>query len=174
MPSYDRRRSIVNGPTNFGVDCSYGFPQPDAMLDTDELLARLKAKGVRNIEIARVLNLPDSRVPEIRDRRRALKLDEGAKLARAFGLESDQVAAALPASVVRLALRHIARKLDAPLNDETLEDLAADLRAFSAFVSDPKVRRSVEAADAFFQALALRHPEPEEAARQETDLPQPR
>jgi hypothetical protein len=144
------------------------------MLDTDELLAKLKAKGVRNIEIARVLQLPDSRIPEIRNKRRALKLDEGAKLARAFGLEQDPVAQALPPSVMRLALRHIARKLAAPLSDPLLEDLTEDLRAFFEFVSDPKVRRSVEASEAFFQALALRRPEPAKEARQQTDPPRSR
>src|SRR5213596_2430200 len=89
MPSpYDKCRVTVNSPTNYVV-AALGFcRQPNLVIDTDALLSQLKARGIRNVDIARVLGLPDSRVPEIRDKRRALKLDEGAKLVQAFGLES--------------------------------------------------------------------------------------
>ena len=141
------------------------------MFDTDELLARLKAKGVKNVEIARALDLPDSRVPEIKDKRRTLKLDEAVKLVRAFGLEQDQAALPLPPQVIRLLVRYVAMQIGAPLeqDDPRLEELTADLRAFSAFVADPKVRRSIEAAEGFFEAMRLRRPIAEPEARQGTD-----
>lgn len=138
-------------------------------MDTDQLLARLKEKGVRNVEIARAIGLPDSRIPEIRDKRRAIKLDEAAKLVRAFELEQAQVAAPLPASVLRLIVRHIARKIGAQPQDRTVDDLAEDLRAFSVFVADPKVRGSIAAAETFFQALQLRNPDSLEATPPEND-----
>lgn len=141
------------------------------MFDTDELLARLEQMGVRNVDIARALGLPDSRVPEIKRKDRALKLDEAVKLVRAFGLEQDQAALALPVSVLRLLVRYIARELDVPLEgkEDHLEDLVADLRAFSAFVADPKVRSSVEAAEGFFQAMRLRRPRAASATRKGSD-----
>lgn len=144
--------------TKWVVEPSYDLRQPAAMFDTEELLARLRQKGVKNIEIARALGLPDSRVPEIKRKDRALKLDEAVKLVRTFGLEQDQAAVPLPAPVVRLLVRYIAAELSAPLegNDPRLEELTEDVRAFAEFVADPKVRRSIEAAEGFFRAMTLR------------------
>lgn len=132
--------------------------QSRGMFDTEELLARLRQKGVKNIEIARALGLPDSRVPEIKRKDRALKLDEAVKLVRTFGLEQDQAAIPLPAPVVRLLVRYIASELSSPLvdTDPRLEELTEDVRAFAEFVADPKVRRSIEAAEGFFRAMRLR------------------
>jgi len=53
--------------------------------------------------------------------------------------------------------------------EPALQELAEDLRAFSVFAANPKVRQSVEAAEGFFQALQLRRPEAEEEARQGSD-----
>jgi hypothetical protein len=139
------------------------------VLDSKELLARLEAKKIRNVDIARVLGLPDSRVPEIRRGDRALKLDEGVKLVRAFGLEPFQAEGPLPQSVLRLIVRWVAARVPAQPNDEQVEAAAKALRAFSAFAADPKVRQSVEAAEGFFRALSLQLPELEEEAPSETD-----
>jgi hypothetical protein len=152
-----------------GVAPRYDYAQTLGVLDTDELLHRLEARGIRNVDIARVLGLPDSRIPEIRDKRRAIKLDEGAKLTRAFALEPAHKADPLPASVVRLLVRYMAAELHAETSEEHLADLAEDVRAFAEFVADPKVRSSVEAAEAFFQAMRLRRPKSEAKGRSETD-----
>lgn len=145
-------------PTKWVVALSYALRQSGAVLDTEELLTKLKEKRVRNVEIARVLGLPDSRIPEIFRKERALKLDEGAKLVRAFGLEPSPEAMPLPAPILRLAVRYLASELghSAEENDRQLEELLADIQAFSEFVSDPKVRRSIDAAEGFFQAMRLR------------------
>jgi hypothetical protein len=139
------------------------------MLDTDQLLARLDEKKIRNVDIARALGLPDSRVPEIKRKDRKLTLDEGAKLVRAFELEPCRLAPPLPPSIVRLLVRHIALELEAPASEDRIEEIAGAVRAFSEFVSDPKHRSSVEAAEAFFQAMRLMRRLPEEEARQESD-----
>jgi len=145
-------------PTKWVVALSYALRQSAGVLDTDELLDRLKEKGVRNVDIARVLGLPDSRIPGIRRKDRKLTLDEGAKLARAFGLEPSPEAMPLPAPILRLAVRYMAAELghSPEEDDRQLEELIADIQAFSEFVSDPKVRRSVQAAEGFFQAMRLR------------------
>jgi hypothetical protein len=129
------------------------------VLDTDELLARLEARGVRNVEIARALNLPDSRAPEIKRKKRKLTLDEGATLVRAFELEPEKQTPPLPTPIVRLLLRHVASRMGAALTEEQVADLTEDLRVFAAFVANPKVRESIEAAEGFFEALRLRRPE---------------
>lgn len=139
------------------------------MLDTDQLLAMIEERGIRNVDIARALGLPDSRVPEIKQKKRALKLDEGVKLARAFGLEPNRPVAPLPPAVSRLVVRYIAQELGMSPDDRHLEELSADLRAFSEFVADPKVRRSLDAAESFFQAMRLRRPAAEREAERESD-----
>ena len=157
--------------TNYVVDGPYDWRHPSRMLGTDELLERLKHKGVRNVEIARVLDLPDSRIPEIRDRRRALKLDEAVKLVRAFELEQDGAPVQpVPQAILRLLVQYIALRLGTPearLRSH-LDELTEDMRAFSEFASDPKVRRSIEAAEGFFRAMLLRRPGAESEVEQES------
>jgi cytochrome P450 len=140
------------------------------MLDTDELLARLEERGIRNVDIARTLGLPDSRVPEIKRKERALKLDEGAKLVRAFGLEQEPRATPIPPQMIQLSVRYVAAMLGVPRErlEAQMGELTATLRAFSEFVSDPKVRRSIESAEGFFQAMLLR-PRAESEAPPGTD-----
>lgn len=160
---------MSNRATGCVVDAHKFVGQRRRVLDTDELLARLKAKGIKNIEIAKALDLPDSRVPEIRRKERSLKLDEAVKLVRAFGLEREFQADPLPAPIVRLVVRYVALELGVEPTNQQLEDLTLDVQAFGAFVGDPKVRSSVEAAEAFFRALQLRRPEPGGEARQRSD-----
>lgn len=173
-------RTDVNGFTIRGVDASYASRQLLLMMDKKQLLDTLKAKGARNVDIARVLGLPDSRIPEIYrsvsdetiapgQKTRDLSYDEGVKLIREFELEIDRPVAPLPASVYRLAVRHIAGAAGLSLADKRLAELAEDLRAFSSFVADPKVRQSIDAAEGFFRALQTRRPAPAEGAPSESD-----
>lgn len=170
-PTYGNRRHLVKGATERVVARPYVLRHSNRMLDTDELLARLDQKKIRNIDIARALGLPDSRVPEIRRKERALKLDEGAKLVRAFGLEPALTGVPLPPPILRLAIQYVALELGVPLeaNQSQLEELTEDLRAFSEFAVDPNVRRSVDAAEGFFQAMRRRRPVPSEEAQPGTD-----
>lgn len=140
-------------------------------MDTDELLARLQAKGVRNVDMARALDLPESRIPEIKKKTRSLKLDEAAKLVRAFGLEQAGEAIPLHPAVLRLVVLYVATSLGAPVDgrEHQIAELSEDLRAFSEYVSDPRVRQSIEAAEGFFQAMRLRRPGAESAGQPEND-----
>jgi sugar phosphate isomerase/epimerase len=169
--TYDERRPDVNSLTICVVDALLNMRQPRRVLDTDELLARLASRGVRNVEIARVLDLPDSRVPEIKDKRRALKLEEAVKLTRAFGLEQDSPAGSLPPGMLRLVVLHVAQALGVPpeRTQAKAADLAEDLRAFAEFVADPKVRQSLDAAEGFFRAMAIRPRRAESEAPPESD-----
>lgn len=121
------------------------------MLDTRGLLARLEEVGARNVDMARVLGLPDSRIAEIRKGRRAVKLDEAAKLVAHYGLEARLNPLSKP--VARLVVLHLARSLGADIDDSRADDLAEDLKALSAFATDPRVRESVESVESFLQGL---------------------
>jgi hypothetical protein len=139
-----------------------GFRHLRVVLTTKELLARLRDRSVKNADIARALSVTPSRVTEMYDGTRALKLDEAVKLVEAFGLEQEPSPreAPIPAQVSQLIVQHIARELGRPLNEDApqLQELAEDLRAFSEFVTDPAVRESIDLATAFFQAMRLRRP----------------
>lgn len=152
-----------------GVAPRYDSGHVTLVMDTAELLRRIDAKGIKPADMARAMNLPASRISEIRKGTRAVKLDEAARLVAAFGLEQSHAATPLPASVLRLAVRHVALKLQVQAQEAQIAELAEDLRAFSEYAANPKVRQSIEAAEGFFQALQLRRSAPEEEARQETD-----
>lgn len=153
-PSYASRRHCQEPATIYGVESYVANRHSVDVLDTRELLARLEAVKARNVDMARVLNLPDSRIAEIRKGRRALKLDEAAKLVSHYNLEERPVS---PVSrpVARLVVLHLARSLGADISDSQVGELAEDLRAFSAFASDPRVRESVESAESFLQGLQV-------------------
>ena len=166
---YIYRRDYASGITNSVVAGRYDSVQSSGMIDTEELLRRLDDRNIKNVQIARALGLPDSRIPEIRSRKRAIKLDEAAKLVRAFELEEAREVPPVPLPIMRLAVRYVALQLRANPPEETIEECAKVLRAFSAFLSDRRVRQSVDAAEGFFRALSLRLPESDEEARQQTD-----
>lgn len=151
---YAHRRAVSIEPTISGVENYALIGDVGGVLDTEQLLNRLKEVGARNVDMARVLGLPDSRIAEIKGKRRALKLDEAAKLVRHYKL--DEPANPLTTPVARLIVQHLARSLGNDVADSELEELAEDLRAFSAFASDPRVRSSSEAAETFFRSLEIR------------------
>jgi hypothetical protein len=134
--------------------------QPSEVLNREQLLARLREKvatgEVRNVDIARALDLPDSRIPALLRGERRLFYDEAVRLVEAFALQP--VLPPVPDAVWRLVGRHIASRLGLPVevDDPQMVELLADLQAFSRFVSDPQVRESIEAAQTFFRAMQLR------------------
>lgn len=179
-PSYDNRRSGSSAFTNCVVAGSYELSHLAAVLDKQELLAALAQKGVKNAQIEKVLDLPSSRVTEIRwatpgreppagRKPRELTYDEGVKLTRAFGLEPDRPVDPLPPAVTRLVVRYIAQELGAVPEDRRVRDLSEDLRAFSEYVADPRVRHNLAAAEEFFRVMHLRRPKTAGEAEQQSD-----
>jgi hypothetical protein len=156
---------------NCVMDARDAFVQPARVLDSRQLLARLAERGVKNADIARTLKIDPARVTEMRKGQRRLLLDEAVRLVQTFGLESDQVAPIHPA-IPQLIARHIVRTLGLELEpqDPRLQELVADLSAFSRFVRDPQVRESLEAAEAFFRAMDLRRGAGEAEGQPQTSL----
>lgn len=162
---YDKRSKASSTLTKYGLDRSYNTIHVGGVLTKGELFAALEAKGVTNVQMQNALELPSSRVSELRRgfpgsdtdlKPRELTYDEGVKLIQAFLPELDQQAPPLPVPILRLVVLHIARRLGCPVREEQVSDLAEDLRAFAEYASDPKVRGLPEAADGFFRALSLR------------------
>lgn len=130
------------------------------VITREQLLARLnelvKAGEIRNVDIARVLELPDSRIPALLRGERRIYFDEATRLVSSFGLERGRKR--LESSVMRLAVRHVSSALKAEPDEARVADLAEDLRAFFEYVADPKVQDNLTAVEAFFQAMRLRRP----------------
>jgi hypothetical protein len=135
------------------------------VLTTVELLEQLNEKGVKNADIARALDVAPSRVTELKKGERALKLDEAAKLVEQFSLElppGSQRVSPLPAPISRLIVRYIAAELACPVEEPRLLEIAEDVRAFAEYVTDPKVRGSIDLQAAFFDVMRLRRTPSEE------------
>jgi hypothetical protein len=165
--------------TNCVVAAEIYYGHLSGVLNKIELLAALKAKGVKNSSIGTVLDLPSSRVSEIfralpgkEGKPRELTYDEGVKLARVFELDGGQAAPPqpqeLPPEVLRLVARYVADSLGSAPSEDLLEDLSADLRAFAAFAADPSVRKTIDMAEGFFRGMRLRRPEDQEATPPES------
>ena len=123
------------------------------MQTTPELLARLRERGIRNLDMARALALPDSRIPELYSGRRSLKHDEAVKLVAAFGLEDPPMM--VSDTDLTALIKHVAEVLGRPIGDgdERLEGLKGDFQAFAEFQDDPAMR-SLGASAAFFRCLS--------------------
>lgn len=125
------------------------------MLGASELLSILDQRGVSRADIGRVLKLPSSRVSEMYSGRRRLQLDEAKKLVEHFGVEESVNPLTTP--IARLLVLHAAEALSLSIepDDQRVEAIARDFRAFSQFAADPRVRESVETAQGFLQGLRL-------------------
>jgi len=129
------------------------------MLGTQELLERLDARKIVRAEIARVINVAPARVTEMFKGARAIKLDEAKCLVEHYGLDDNDPITALSEPVSRLLVLHVARALKAQIapEDQRVEVLAQDLRAFSRFASDRQDELSPDMATGFLRG---RQPEP--------------
>lgn len=152
---YDKRSMRASDITMFGVSFDAPHAENRRMLSADELLAALRERGVKNAEIAELLDLPSSRVSELFSGKRRLQLDEAKKLVERYQLEDRVNPLSLP--IARLLVLYGADALDVDIapDDPRVEELARDFRAFSMFANDPRVRESEEVVQAFFQGLRL-------------------
>jgi hypothetical protein len=168
--TYTEKRKVCNRDIQISViSPPEAFSQSVCVIDTKELLARLRTKGVINADIARALSIKPSAVTELfKEGGRKLKLDEAVTLVETFELERapSPPGPPLPAPVSQLIVQHIALELGRPLPQDApqLQELAEDLRAFSEYVTDPKRRESLDLAEMFFEAMRIRRPASVEAS----------
>ena len=167
---YANRREMQALFTLTGVDNLCAARNAALMMTGDQILARLKDAGIRKRDIAQTLRIPDSRVAEMYGGRRQMKLDEAVRLVEAFKLdETPQGITPLTTPIARLLVQHVALAVGAQLDPESpvVSALAADLRAFSEFAADRRVRDSIQAADGFLHGIRLRRIGAEASQRSE-------
>jgi transcriptional regulator with XRE-family HTH domain len=167
MPSFygNRKPTSISFPL-FGIARQLNYRHLPDMIGSGELLARLKEAGARPTEIAKAMGVAPSRVTELYNGTRQLKLDEAVKLVDAFKLD-ESPARLNPVStpIARLIVLHLAHSLGSEVGDSEVTELAEDLRAFSAFATNPRMRESLDAVEAFFESLRLRRQAALEDAR---------
>lgn len=112
---YDKRSSIASYATIFGADIFDRRRHGPYVLSSTELLSKLKsardAAVLTNADVQSLLKLPSSRVAEIFEGKRAIKIDEMKALVERYGWEVGQPA--MPART--------------PISDDTVEIVALDL-----------------------------------------------
>ncbi len=135
------------------------------MLGTSELLARLKADGVRHVDMARALRLPTSRIAEMYSGKRGVRLDEAKTLVEAFNLDETNNAPPINAQMAQLLILHVASMLGVALlpSDPRVQELAEDFQAFSKFARDHLPAQSPDATSGFLYGRRLARPAPPEA-----------
>jgi len=112
---YDKRSSNATHATIFGADIFGCQRHGPYVLSSTELLSKLKSARdsavLTNADVQSLLNLPSSRVAEIFDGKRAIKIDEMKALVERYGLDASQ-----PAMSARR-----------PVSEDTAEIVALDL-----------------------------------------------
>ena len=131
------------------------------MLNTQQIMDALLERGITNAAVARLLGIAPSRIKDIRDGTRRLQREEAIKVVEEYGLEPpppenpEPPEPMLPtARVVRMAVRYVARAIEAEIDDDLATELAAELLGFFSFAgSQPDRIRDFET---FLEALAIR------------------
>lgn len=131
--TYDNRIRTASAKTINVVDARNVTLHGSEMFGTDELLSAIEARGISQVEMARVLRLPSSRISEMYAGKRQVKLDEAKKLVDAFGLEDQPAIPPISEQTARILILHVANQLGAAMPDELLQELALDFQAFSRF-----------------------------------------
>jgi hypothetical protein len=131
--TYDNRISIARAKTINVVDARSVTLHGMGVFGTDELLGAIEARGISQVEMARVLRLPSSRISEMYAGKRQVKLDEAKKLVEAFGLDDQPSTPPISEQTARILILHVANRLAAAVTDELLQELALDFQAFSRF-----------------------------------------
>jgi hypothetical protein len=134
------------------------------MDSADQILAKLKQRGVTHAQIAGVLGVATANATKLYNaagktgKPRRLTYDEAVLLIKKFDLnpatESDEVGP-LSLPVARLVVQYVASRLcqSQPVDESLVEDTARDVQAFSAFASRPHLRESESHVEGFFQGL---------------------
>jgi hypothetical protein len=114
------------------------------MMNTQDVLQQLKDRGVRTVDMARVLGLRETRVSEIRFGKRRLLFDEGVALIRGFGLVIEEEPTAECLGVIA---EQVAATMNSSGKDAATKVLAASLEYL-------KSRPTPATLQAFLQGLA--------------------
>lgn len=129
--------------------------QQGRVITSSTLVDMLKARGVTQAAVARVLRIDPSQISQMYSGKRQIKLDEAKKLIEAFGLDESQAAPPINEQTARLLVLHVANRLRVPLppEDNRVRELALDFQAFSKFARAHLPAPSPDAASGFLEAL---------------------
>ena len=137
------------GRTKYIVAPTRRWWQATRMLRQSDILAELIVRGITQGEIADALGIARPNANKLfkpaakTGKTRTLTYDEGVMLIERFGLDRPEPAPVEPMAVpvARLAVQYVAQQLGVKIDpdDERVEDLAQDIRAYSEFVASAQV-----------------------------------
>jgi len=149
---YEKRNSDASPIPTTVVESNAKLLHAVRMFDTETLLEMLKARGIKNADIARAVGLPSPRITEMFNRTRKINLDEAKRIVEAFRLDEPEQSDPLSEGVARLLALHVANRVGRPLlpEDGTVQELAEDLQAFARFAWHRRTHLTAEATQGFF------------------------
>lgn len=139
-------------------------------MDTSEkILAALRERNVTHARIASVLNVTTNNATRLYNpdpktgKTRKLSFDEGMALITAFDLDNqdeDRPIEPMSLPVARLAVQYIAQQLGVRIDpdDERVEDLALDIRAYSEFAASSQIGENLDRAEGWLDGRRSRLP----------------
>jgi|UPI0004DFBD82 hypothetical protein len=139
-------------------------------MDTSEkILAALRERNVTHARIASVLNVTTNNATRLYNpdpktgKTRKLSFDEGMALISAFDLDNqdeDRPIEPMSLPVARLAVQYIAQQLGVRIDpdDERVEDLALDIRAYSEFAASSQIGENLDRAEGWLDGRRSRLP----------------
>jgi transcriptional regulator with XRE-family HTH domain len=134
----------------------------------DEILTELLARGITQVQIAEALGIARPNANKLFNpaaktgKKRVLSYDEGVTLIEKFELDRPDDAPVEPMAVpvARLAVQYVAQQLGVKIDpdDERVEDLAQDIRAYSEFVAAAQIGENPDRAQGWLDGRRSRLP----------------
>ena len=133
----------------------------------DQIIEALLARGIKQGEIARVLNVAPPNANRLFNpvgktgKPRRLTYDEGVALIKAFGLDQandDAPIAPMTVPVARLAVQYVAQQLGVRIDpdDQRVEDLALDIQAYSELAAASQIGDNLDEARGWLRGRGSR------------------
>jgi DNA-binding transcriptional regulator LsrR (DeoR family) len=139
------------------------------VLRQSDILAELTARGINQGQIAEALGIARPNANKLFNpatktgKTRTLTYDEGVTLIERFNLDQPDDVPVEPMAVpaARLAVQYVAQQLGVRIDpdDERVEDLAQDIRAYSEFVAAARIGENQDRAQGWLDGRRSRSPE---------------
>jgi len=166
-PEYDNRMIYASPNTFFMLDAGFSVPQQRRVQTSHDFLDRLRAAGITQEQIAKVLGVSQPNAatlykPGKNGKLRMLKWDEGAKLIKAFGDEIGEPSTeAAPSPISEELLSPIVEEIVAQAQSgkpgSSVRPLAEALsRYLRQLAASPAIHASPDALAAVAQAVSAR------------------
>jgi hypothetical protein len=161
---YDKRSTLASETTKSVAESRSALLHDLGMITHADLLqwlhARRDAGELANSDLQTLLKLPSSRITEIFNGKRQIKLDEAKAIVDHYDLEAGPRVAQIPSEALAIVLEELLRQTEGRRpSASTLRPLAEGLsRGLQLLADNPAIHANMDAVKAVAQALAVRPP----------------